>query len=241
MSKLIAWSEENLASSEFAITSDNFYDMLGYSKAEFGRKRKEWISKVASEDQVKLLDASKNEVWEVDFRLIQKDNSVIWLRETGRLTPAEDGKLTKVSLIVKNITIEKKSLERAESKERENARISKEIIDMCPVAMALFQIKGGGAKLLEANEVCLRMWNFNSYQDAAEHFVNVVSDSIPPCQPNGTKSIPLSERFVTVMKEGSVEFQTFLRIKDKDRNAKICIKKIELPEKILAITYIMPE
>ena len=193
------------------------------------------------EDQARLKEAIRHDVWEIDFRLPQKDGTSIWLRETGRWLQEKNGLPRKISVVVKNVTIEKKSLERMEARERESAKISRETLELCPVAMALFQIKANGIKLLEINEAGIKLWNFASYQDAAENFIRVVNESIPAFQPNGAKSIPFSERLATVMKEGITEFKTFLNIKGKEVNMRVHIKKIELPDKALAIVYMLPQ
>ena len=241
MNKLMTWWEEDLSGDKPVLTSSNFWDIVGYTKEELGNKRSEWITKLWPEEQEKMKDIIKNETWEIDFRLPQKDGSSIWLRETGRWQQVENGEPKKISVVVKNVTLERKSLERIESKEKESARIAREIMELCPVAMALFQVSEKSTKLLEINEAGIKLWKFTSYQNAAESFVQAVGESIPPFQPNGSKSIPLSERLAAVIKEGSIEFKTFLKIKDTDVNMKIHMKKIELPEKILVIVYMLPE
>jgi len=241
MSVLMAWWEENLSEDAPVVTSDNFWELVGYTKREFGIRRVEWLKFMSLEDQEKLKEAIKHEAWEIDFRLLQKDGTAIWLRETGRWLQAESGRPKKVSAVMKNVTIEKKSLERMEARERESAKISQEILELCPVAMALFQIKTEGIKLLIINKAGIKLWQFTSYQDAAENAMRIVSESIPAYQPNGTKSIPFSERLGTVMKDGNIEFKTFLNIKGKDVNMLVHIKKIELPNKALAIVYMLPE
>jgi len=241
MSVLMAWWEEDLPEDEPVVTSDGFWELVGYAKEDFGNKRTEWLKFMSLEDQAKLKEIVKQEVWEIDFRLPQKDGTSIWLRETGRRLQTKSGQPKKVSAVMKNVTIEKKSLERMEARERESAKIGREILELCPVAMALFQIKAEGIKLLNINKAGIKLWKFASYQDAAENAIKVVSESIPAYQPNGTKSISFPERLATVMKEGSIEFKTFLNIKGKEVNMKVHIKKIELPDKALAIVYMLPE
>lgn len=243
MSVLMAWWEDDLSEDKSAVTStsDSFWELVGYTKEEFGSKRTEWLKFMSSEDQERLKEVIKHEVWEIDFRLPQKDGTSIWIRETGRWLQAKNGQPEKVSAVVKNVTIEKKSLERMEARERESAKISREILELCPIAMALFQMKANGIKLLSINKAGIKLWHFASYQDAAENVTQVVSESIPPYQPNGTKSIPLLERLDSAMKEGNVEFKTILNIKGKEVNMKIHIKKIELPDKALAVVYMLPQ
>jgi len=240
MSVLMAWWEEDLSENESVSASGNFWELVGYTKEEFGCRRAEWLKFMSLEDQAKLKEAIKHEVWEIDFRLPQKDGSSIWLRETGRWLLEDEGKPKKISTIVKNVTIERKSIERMENKEKESALIAREIMELCPVAMALFWIKEACIRLLEINYACMKMWGFSSYQDAAENVMRVVSDSIPEYQPNGTKSTHLSERLVSVMLEGNIEFRSFLNIKGKEVNVKIHMKKIEVP-KNLVIVYMLPE
>jgi|TergutMp193P3_1026864.scaffolds.fasta_scaffold01403_1 PAS domain S-box-containing protein len=242
MNKLMGWWEINAADDSLIAASDNFWKTVGYTEKEIGSKRSEWVASIVwPEDREKLKEAIKYDTWEVDFRVNQKDGSTIWLRETGRWQEIENGKPKKISGVIKNVTIEKKSFERMESRERESAMIAKESMELCPVAMALFQAKGKDIKLLEINEAVLKLWKFTSYQNAAETFMQVVGESIPPYQPDGTKSLPLSGRLAQVMKEGSIEFETYLTIRGKGIYLKMNIKKIDLPDKTLAIVYMMPK
>ena len=238
----MGWWEINTADDSLIAASDSFWTTIGYTEKEIGSKRSGWVAAIVwPEDQEKLKEVAKYEIWEVDFRIKQKDGSTIWLRETGRWLDIENGKPKKVSGVIKNVTIEKKSFERMESRERESAMLAKESMDLCPIAMALFQIKEKDIKLLEINEAVLKLWKFASYQNAAETFMQVVGESIPPSQPDGTKSIPLSGRLAQVMKDGGIEFETFLTIRGEGTYLKMHIKKIDLPGKTLAIVYMMPK
>ncbi len=238
----MGWWEIDVADGSLIAVSDNFWHILGCDESEVGSKRDEWTSIVWPEDREKLREAIKYEAWEVDFRINQKDGSTAWLRETGRWQEIEDGKPKKFSGVIKNVTTEKKSFERMENRDRENAMIARESMDLCPIAMALFLVKGTSLRLLEMNEAGLKLWKFTSYQSAAENIIQVVSESIPPYQPNGSKSIPFSERIASVMGHGSIEFKTFLTIKgDEGIYLKIHMKKIDLPTKTLAIVYMQPE
>jgi len=241
MAKLMAWWEEDFSGDNPAVVSNNFWELVGYTKKEVGCNRQDWLGKMNEEDQERMKEVIKNEIWEIDFRLPQKDGSSIWLRETGRWSHIENGRPKKISAVVKNVTLERKSLERMENREKQNAAIAKEIMELCPVAMALFLIKDTGAKLLDINDAGIKLWKFVSYQDAAENVIKVVTESIPPVQPNGIKSIPFSERMAAVMKDGNLEFRTFLNIKGVGTNIKIHMRKIELPEKTFVIVYMLPE
>ncbi|MDR1830795.1 MAG: PAS domain-containing protein [Candidatus Fibromonas sp.] len=242
MKKLMGWWEINTADDSLIAASDSFWNTIDYTEKEIGSKRSGWIAAIVwPEDQEKLKEIVNSDIWEVDFRIKQKDGSSIWLRETGRWLEIENGKPKRISGVVKNVTIEKRSFERMESRERESAMLAKESMDLCPIVMALFEVKSTGLKLLEMNEVGIKLWQFTSYQNAAENIIRVVSESIPPYQPNGSKSVTFSERIADVMMYGSIEFETFLTIRGKDTYLKIHIKKIDLPNKTLAIVYMMPK
>jgi len=242
MNKLMGWWEINAIDDSLIAASSSFWHILGYTESEIGSKREKWMAIVWPEDREKVNEAIKDEIWEVDFRVNRKDGSTIWLKETGRWLEIENGKPKKISGVIKNVTIEKKSIERMESRERENAMITRESMDLCPIALAQFQVKGAGLKLLEINEAGLKLWKFTSYQSAAENIMRVVSESIPAYQPDGSKSIPFSERVTDVMRYGSIEFETFLTIRgDKGMYLKVHIKKIDLPDKTLAIVYMQPK
>ena len=241
MSKLMesmAWweidcpSNGSIAVSGTAVVSSNFWEFSSYTKEELGDRREKWLSKVWHEDLERVQEAAEYEVWEVDFRFHKKDGSLVWFRESGRWQQIENGKPRKISAIVKNLTIERKSMERIENKEKESARIALEAIDLCPITMALFLVKNSNVKLLEMNEAGLKLWKFNSYQNAAENFMQTAKDNF---------SVAFDEKINYVIQNGSIEFNAILNIKGESIDLKVSMKKIELTDKVLIIAYMLPD
>ena len=122
MAKLMAWWEEDFSGDNPAVVSNNFWELVGYTKKEVGCNRQDWLGKMNEEDQERMKEVIKNEIWEIDFRLPQKDGSSIWLRETGRWSHIENGRPKKISAVVKNVTLERKSLDRMENREKQIGR-----------------------------------------------------------------------------------------------------------------------
>ena len=235
----MAWWEKSAIDNEHTAVSDSFWDVLGYTKEEIGDKREGWLAKVVDEDREKLENAVKNETWELDFRINQKNNTIAWFRETGRWQQVEDGEPKKISAMIRNITVEKKSMERIEGREKENAKIAKEVMELSPIAVALFEIKRTGLSLFDINEKCMELWGFISYQYAVENLARVLNESVPPYQPGGAASVPFVERINTVMRDGQTEFDTYLTLKGESVLLNLNMKKIELPSRTLIVVYMM--
>ena len=63
-------------------------------------------------------------------------------------------------------------------------------------------------EVIDCNPAAISFMGFNTKDEMIEGFIKRITESIPPKQSNGRPSVPLPERFKTVMAEGSVKFET---------------------------------
>jgi len=62
--------------------------------------------------------------------------------------------------------------------------------------------------------------------------------SIPEFQPDGRSSVPLSERFETTVKEGSVKFETELVLNGEIRDLNVEFRKIPYESSFAIVAYV---
>lgn len=86
--------------------------VTGYSELDFAKNPGLWIDIVYKDDKENVLDWSKNilsekKVFSIEHRIIHKDNSMRWIRNTPMLTHNDKGELILYEGIVQDITQEK--------------------------------------------------------------------------------------------------------------------------------------
>ena len=93
-------------------------------------------------------------------------------------------------------------------------------------------------KAIDCNFEAVKFLGFETKEAMIAGFIERIENSIPERQPDGHKSIPLSERFVTTVKEGSVKFRTELHLGQKKRNLDVALKKIPYENSFAIVGYI---
>ena len=94
-------------------------------------------------------------------------------------------------------------------------------------------------KLIDCNPSAIDFFGFKTKADLLAGFIEHVTRSIPEYQPDGRPSIPLAERFITAIKEGSVRFQTELHVTGDDiRNLDVTFKRIPYGDSFAIVGYV---
>ena len=126
----------------------------------------------------------------------------------------------------KNVTIEK--LREAD----ERLQI---IIDANPHINILFNDR---FEVIECNPAALKFMGFETKQELFDGFLERIIKSIPENQSNGQPSVPLTERFMSVVAEGSADFQTDLFIDETLRTLDVNLKKIPYGDSFAIVGYL---
>ena len=94
-------------------------------------------------------------------------------------------------------------------------------------------------KLVDCSASAVTFMGFESKEDMLAGFSEKLLKSIPEFQPDGRKSIPLLERFMTTLKEGYVKFETELYINGEKRVAGVEFRKISYADsfEIMGFVY----
>ena len=93
--------------------------------------------------------------------------------------------------------------------------------------------------IVDCNPAAVEYFRFDSKEALLEGFTPFIEESIPPTQPTGAPSIPLHERFLTVMKTGYIEFETELVIHGQFAPFRVVMKKIRNEDTFAIIAYMV--
>jgi len=109
------------------------------------------------------------------------------------------------------------------------------ILESNPHIILLFN---SSFKMVDCNPAALAFLGFESKAEMHDGFLERLTKSIPEFQPDGRASVPLSERFKTTVKEGSVRFETELVLNDESRNLDVEFKKIPYESGFAIVAYV---
>ena len=93
-------------------------------------------------------------------------------------------------------------------------------------------------KIIECNPAAVEFLGFKTKEETLTGFAERMAASIPPTQPDGRISIPLSERLMAAVKEGFVKFETELILNGAKRNIIVELKKIPYEDSFGIVGYI---
>ena len=93
-------------------------------------------------------------------------------------------------------------------------------------------------KVIDCNPASVKFFGFDTKENLFDGFVERMVKSIPEYQPDGHKSIPLSERLITAVKEGSVKFETELLMDNVKWNLDVEFKKIPYEGSFAIVGYV---
>ena len=92
--------------------------------------------------------------------------------------------------------------------------------------------------VVDCNPAAIKFMRFNTKEELLNGFLERITKSIPPFQSNGRPSIPLPERFMAVVKEGEVKFETDIVFDDETRTLDVEFKRIPYGESFAIVGYV---
>jgi len=93
-------------------------------------------------------------------------------------------------------------------------------------------------EIIDCNHAAIKFMGFDTKDEMISGFMEKIMKSIPEFQSNGRASIPLTERISTVLKEGSVKFETDIIIDDIPRTWSVEFKRIPYDESFAIVGYV---
>ena len=108
------------------------------------------------------------------------------------------------------------------------------LLDANPHINVLFNDK---FEVLDCNPAALKFMGFDTKQELVDGFLERILESIPEYQTSGRLSVPLSERFANVIRDGSDNFETNLIIKGVMRTLDVNFKRIPYAESFAVVGY----
>ena len=81
-------------------------------------------------------------------------------------------------------------------------------------------------EVLDCNPMALEFYGYATKQEFIDNFIPYISNCIPEYMPDGRKGLSIADRFVQVMAEGDITFETLLRIRDEEIPFSYTMRKI---------------
>ena len=144
-----------------------------------------------------------------------------------------------------------KSMEEAKAEHEDYLRVQAQIADMekahdadsrmlimletSPNITVLFD---SSFRAIDCNAAAMSFFGFETKEETLTGFAERLIKSIPPFQPDGRVSIPLTDRLVTAVTEGSVNFETELIMGGAKRNISVQLKKIPYEDGFAIVGYV---
>ncbi|MCL2741865.1 MAG: PAS domain S-box protein, partial [Oscillospiraceae bacterium] len=93
-------------------------------------------------------------------------------------------------------------------------------------------------KVVDCNPAGLRFMGFETKEGLLAGFIKRMTDSIPAFQPNGQPSVPLAERLMTAVREGSIKFETEVCMNGVRMNLNVEFRRIPYESSFAVVGYI---
>ena len=93
-------------------------------------------------------------------------------------------------------------------------------------------------KLVDCNPIAVRFLGFKTKEELLTGFTERIAESIPPYQPDGHPSIPLTDRLRTAEAEGFSQFETELAVGNARRRLSVEMKKIPYNNSFAIVGYV---
>ena len=93
-------------------------------------------------------------------------------------------------------------------------------------------------KVVDCNPAAVKFMGFDSEEEMLAGFMERITKAIPPYQPNGQPSVPLAERFMTVVKEGAVQFETEIVLGGARRNLDVQFRRIPYNNSFAIVAHV---
>ena len=93
-------------------------------------------------------------------------------------------------------------------------------------------------QIIDCNPTAMRLVGFDTKEEMIAGFTERITKGIPEYQSSGQRSIPLPERFMTVMKEGSVKFETNIVLQGVEMTLDVEFKQIPYGDTFAVVGYV---
>ncbi|MCL2759289.1 MAG: transporter substrate-binding domain-containing protein, partial [Treponema sp.] len=109
------------------------------------------------------------------------------------------------------------------------------LLEINPQINFLFDSK---FKIIDFNPAAMAFMGFETREEMFSGFIDRLTKAIPEFQPDGNKSIPLSERLIKTIEEGQVKFETELNMQGQKRVLDVEFKKIPHENSFAVVGFI---
>ena len=124
--------------------------------------------------------------------------------------------------------------EQMEERRKVNAH-TRAVLDANPHSNILFNDK---FQVVDCNPAALKLVGFETKEELISGFIERITKGIPEYQSTGLRSVPLPERFMTVMKEGFVRFETNIVLQGQEMTLDVEFKKIPYGDTFAIVAYV---
>ncbi|MDR0723194.1 MAG: response regulator [Treponema sp.] len=91
--------------------------------------------------------------------------------------------------------------------------------------------------VLDCNPTTLTFFGFTSVEDFRRDFVSLMETALAERQPDGTPTVPLSDRLASAVRDGSHEFETTLILNNKPCPISVVMKKVNYMDSFAIMIY----
>ena len=231
--------------------NNDYLEMLGYSTGEVTGSMAEWEGLNHPEDLPavdKALDdyiSGRSDSYVIETRMRHKDGHYIWTLDTGRIVEwDENGKPVRVlgghlniddlkqaelaanAALAENARYNERlqaEIETAVAQLRQSEEFSRTMFEASPYVSVLFDDQ---LQLVDCNPEAVEFFGFADREDLLQNLVALINAGIPEYQPDGRRSVPLAERFRTVIKTGGIDFETEFLLRGRGVPMRVSFRRV---------------
>ncbi len=234
------------------VYSQEFFGMLGYRDLDRERIASEWDTYVQPDDLAGVRAAfddyltGRERNYEVIYRMRDAGGEYRAVRDAGWVVEWDEngvparmiGRHTFANVIPSGEArpvITRAGTEHDKVGERQMAwQMANAIFEAYPYVFLLFDDKH---RLVDCNMRAASFFGFPDKEALLAGFLPYIVKCIPPTQPNGLASVPLSERLNFALKHGEMDFETELLIGGRPMPLHIIFKRIQIIGKTYVAMY----
>ncbi len=110
------------------------------------------------------------------------------------------------------------------------------MLDANPYISILFD---KNLSILDCNSTAMEYFGFTSKEEFKSKILRFIKNGIPEYQPSGEKSVTIEQRVLDVIKMGTSECETELRIGEQKMNFNIVMRKIDVDDSFFIAAYLI--
>ena len=244
------------------IFSPEWEPISGYTLAELPQELDTWKNMVLPED-MPLVETALNrhfsgeaKDYQVEYRLRRKDGSIIWAQSKGVVTLwHKDGRPKQLVGIIQDVTKLKQTEEQLSQALKEIEDYNRDLSEKIELGVAelaeerltsesLYNsnphiniVVNDKLEVLDCNPIALEFFGFADKQDFIDNFLPFIATCIPEYMPDGSKTPSIQDRFIQVMEQGVIEFETLLKIREEEIPFAILMRKIRYKDGFAIAVY----